>query len=514
MQVLVSTKHKMLGAPMTTQLQNLFPHARRIPDTELLAIPHEFAATKMLRNLGFEVPAPVLTQYDWAGGKPFEVQKKTVAMLTTERRAYVLSGFGTGKTKAALWAFDALRQQGHAQRMLVVAPLSTLTFVWAREVLATVPHLKVAILHGARDDRLDRLKDGEADIYVVNHDGLKIIAGHLPARRDINVLCIDELAVYRNWNKRTKLMKAMAARFDWAWGLTGSPTPNAPTDVWGQAMILTPDRVNSRWTHYRDELMLKVGNGFKYVPKKDATENAFKALQPSVRFTLDEVTELPDMVERTVQVGLGPKQGKAYEDLRKHTRALVATHEINAANAGVVLMKLLQVSSGWVYKSDKSVVELDGGLRLQALEDLIASTDRKVIVFAPFKHTLHGIHKHLEAAKYDVAPYIDGDVTQSERNRIFSAFQNTPTYKVLPAHPGTMSHGLTLTTADTIIWYAPISSNETFEQANARIRRVGQRHRQQILMLQATPVEKRVYDILQNKQDLQDKLLELFEGNS
>jgi SNF2 family DNA or RNA helicase len=511
MQVLVSAKHQMVAVPVTAQLENLFPHAKR-PSAELLAMPHTFDVTKMLRNLGYEVPAPVLSQYDWCGGKPFEVQKKTVAVLTTEKRAYVLSGFGTGKTKCALWAFDALRGQGRAQRMLVIAPLSTLSFVWAREVLQTTPHLKVAILHGTREQRLERLADMDVDIYVINHDGVSIIASHLPARHDINVLTIDELATYRNWNKRTKTMKALAFRFEWAWGMTGSPTPNAPTDVWGQAQILTPERVNSRWTHYRDELMIKIGNGFKYAPKKDATEQAFKALQPSVRFTLDEVVELPDMVERTVQVGMGPKQSKAYEDLRKHTRALVAAHEITAANAGVVLMKLLQVSSGWVYTSDKRIVELDGGLRLQALEDLIASTDRKVIVFAPFKHTLHGIHKHLAGAGYDVAPYIDGDVLQTERNRIFSRFQNTPSYKVLPAHPGTMAHGLTLTAADTIIWFAPISSNETFEQANARIRRVGQRHRQQILMLEATPVEKRVYQILQNKQDLQDKLLEMFEG--
>ena len=115
---------------------------------------------------------------------------------------------------------------------------------------------------------------------------------------------------------------------------------------------------------------------------------------------------------------------------------------------------------------------------------------------------------------YDVAPPIDGDVPQHQRNTIFSTFQNTANYRILPAHPGTMAHGLTLTSADTIIWYAPISSNETFEQANARIRRVGQRHRQQILMLQATAAERRVYQILQSKQDLQDKLLELFEENS
>ena len=205
-----SAKHRMVGVPVTPQLMNLFPSARQL-SPDLMAIPHTLDVVKMLRNLGFDVPAPVLTQYDWAGGAPFEVQKKTVAMLTTEKRAYVLSGFGTGKTKAALWAFDALRQQGRANKMLVVAPLSTLSFVWAREVLQTVPHLKVAILHGERETRLERLADVDADIYVINHDGVKIIAPFLPSRPDINVLCIDELATYRNWNKRTKLMRAPTA---------------------------------------------------------------------------------------------------------------------------------------------------------------------------------------------------------------------------------------------------------------------------------------------------------------
>ena len=126
-------------------------------------------------------------------------------------------------------------------------------------------------------------------------------------------------------------------------------------------------------------------------------------------------------------------------------------------------------------------------MRLQALEDLIASTDRKVIVFAPFKHTLHGIHKHLIAEGYDVAPPIDGDVPQHQRNTIFGMFQNTANYRIPPAHPGTMAHGLMLTSADTIyLVRLDFVERDVWSRPTPRIRLVGQRHRQQILMLQAT----------------------------
>ena len=324
MQVLVSAKIEDGRRPADAAAQNLFPTPTMCPTLSCWRSRTTFDITKMLRNLGFEVPAPVLTQYDWAGGKPFEVQKKTVAMLTTERRAYVLSGFGTGKTKAALWAFDALRLAG------------------SRDENAggrAVEHADLRLGPGSPGDRAApesrhparrarrpaRAAQGQTRPTSTSSTmtGSRSSRRTCPRRRDINVLCIDELAVYRNWNKRTKLMKAMAARFEWAWGMTGSPTPNGPVGRVGPGDDPDARSRQLAMDALRDELMLKVGNGFKYVPKKDATENAFKALQPSVRFTLDEVTELPDIVERTVQVGLGPKQQKAYED---HAQAHARTH--------------------------------------------------------------------------------------------------------------------------------------------------------------------------------------------
>jgi SNF2 family DNA or RNA helicase len=77
-----------------------------------------------------------------------------------------------------------------------------------------------------------------------------------------------------------------------------------------------------------------------------------------------------------------------------------------------------------------------------------------------------------------------------------------------------MSHGLTLTAADTIIWAAPITSLEIFLQANARIRRVGQKHKQQVIMLQGSDVEKKAYARLRSKEKVQNLLLEMFEEAS
>jgi SNF2 family DNA or RNA helicase len=132
-----------------------------------------------------------------------------------------------------------------------------------------------------------------------------------------------------------------------------------------------------------------------------------------------------------------------------------------------------------------------------------------VIVFVPYTHALDGVSKRLteESIEHGV---VSGKTSRREREKLFGLFQNTDRIKVLAAHPATMSHGLTLTAADTIVWFAPYTSLETYEQANARIRRVGQKHKQQILMFQGTPAERKVYARLRAKKKVQDKILDLF----
>ena len=511
MTIHISPKHKAIGVPLRPDLANLFPSAKQVTleGRSMLIVRHGGDETRLLRNMGFDVPTPILSHYDWEGGTPFDVQKKTSAMLTMNKRAYVLNGMGTGKTKASLWSWRYLNRRGEAGKLLVVAPLSTLNFTWAREVFQTLPGVKVQVLHGTKQKRLQRLSDPEADVYIINHDGLAVIADALAQRPDIDTCVLDELAVYRNGTAaRTKITRKVIANMQWVWGMTGSPTPNAPTDAWAQCTLITPTTVPMYFNRFRDEVMYKVTQ-FKWAPKQGALDKVLEVMQPAVRFTLDDVVELPDLVERTVDIEMGPKQAKVYKQMEEQAHIMVQSKEITAMNAGAVLNKLLQISTGYVYTREGDVVTLDNDERLTALVDAINSTDRKVIVFVPFVHALEGIEKRLTSEGYDVRT-VSGATGRREREEAFNLFQNTSAVKVLVAHPQCMAHGLTLTAADTIIWFAPMPNLEIFEQANARIRRIGQKHKQQVLMFSATKAEQKMYAKLRAKQKVQNMLLEMF----
>ena len=508
--VQVSSKHKLIGVPTVPAVTNLFPNAKLLNGYTL--VDHKPAESFMLRKMGYDVPSPILTNYDWphpANQPPFEAQLKTSAMLTMNNRAYVLNGMGTGKTRAALWAWDYLNNNDLAGKLLVVAPLSTLKFTWAREIFATLPHRVCSVLHGSRVKRMEALNK-KADIYIINHDGIKVMLDQLNVRVDINTIVLDELAVYRNGqSQRTKTMRILAKRFEWVWGMTGAPIPTLPTDSWAQASIVTPNTVPKYFKGFRDELMIRL-NQFKWIPKPDAPAKAFSVLQPAVRFTLDDVVELPEAVYRTMDIELGPTQAKVYKELATHCYVALQRGEITAANAGAVMNKLMQVSVGWVYTADGTTAALDNDKRIEALIDVVLASEGKKMVFVPFKHALAGISHALKNEGIDHA-VVSGDTSANERGEVFNLFQNTSKYQVLAAHPQCLAHGLTLTAADTIIWFSPVTSLEIYDQANMRIRRVGQKHKQLYLHFQGTPVERRIYQMLQNKQNIQGELLSLFE---
>ncbi|MDE4913482.1 DEAD/DEAH box helicase [Methylobacterium sp. 092160098-2] len=516
----VAEKHRVLAVPAIPAVLAQFPSAKVVDfHGQSALIPHTFRDTRLLRAMGFEVPAPVLYHYDWPhppGQPPFEAQRKTVAMLTTNQRGYVLNDKGTGKTRCGLWAFDYLKKAGLAKKLLVVAPLSTLHFTWGRSVFEMVPHLSHVVVHGDKKKR-QKLLAQDHDIYIINHHGLTVVLDELVARTDIDCVLIDELTAFRTFNTTlNKAARKLVAGKPFAWGMTGSPTPESPVDAYGQCMVLTPDTVPRRFSHFRDMTMTKITQ-FKYVARPDAKDTVLRAMQPAVRFTLEDVTELPDVVVQPVKIGMGKKQTETYEALRKEACAQVGTGEITAANAGAVLNKMLQVSIGYVYAkeegaTERHVIALDNEERLERLIQDIGESSRKVIVFAPFTHALRGISEHLTKNKIEHAS-VDGSTPSAERDKVFGLFQNTDKFKAIVAHPKCMSHGVTLTAADTIIWFGPIDSHETFDQANARIRRVSQRFKQLVLLYQGSKAEETSYKRLNNKQTMQDGVLALFAQN-
>jgi len=508
-EVMISAEHRLMVVPYDAKLLNLFPGARKLGETHV-AIPHGPDETRVMRNLGFMAPAPIHAHYNWPGTPPFKAQRTTAALLSVEPRAYVLSGLGTGKTRSCLYAFDFLKQQGVVSKMLVVAPLSTLNFTWRREIFQTFPHLRVIVLYGTKAKRLKLLAE-DADIYVINHDGIKVLEDELP-QVGIDIWCFDELTAFRNATAaRSRVAQKLTRNASRVWGLTGTPMPKEPTDTFGQMRLITPDTSPKSFQHFRTTTMLQV-NQFKWVAKPGSTEYVYGLMQPSVRFSLKDCVDMPPQIEVNREVQIGPEASQLYANMVKDMTTMVKNHEVTALNAGVLRGKLLQIASGIVYDKYHNPVVIAGGNRFDTLMELLEQTDRPALVFCPWRSLVEATNTQLKAAGV-ITEMVYGDTPARERDRIFSEVQREGTkLQAVVAHPGTMSHGLNLYNADTIIWMTLIDNLETYLQANARIQRPGQTASvTRICHLYGTKIEEIVLNRLRTRRSMQDALLELFE---
>lgn len=494
------------------KILNVIPSAKKfsVKKVPYVAVPHKITETRLLRNLGYNAPAPIGVAYDWPGRyQPFDAQREAAAFLTMNERAFNLSELGTGKSLASLWAYDYLRSVGQVNKVLVISPLSTLERTWADEVFHHFPHLECAVLHGSRDKRI-KLLNTDVDVYVVNHDGVQIIEPHIKNRTDIDLVIVDEIAqAARNagtdrWKAINKVINKHSKPRS-CWGMTGTPTPNAPTDAWAQCRLIVPEKVPPYFNRFKGEVMKQLSQ-FTWVPKPEATEKVHEAMQPAVRFTRDECVDLPPLMYETRQVGLTKEQGKAYKEMVNKLRTEADEGEITAVNEAVKMAKLVQIACGVVYANDGTEVTIPSNPRVEETREIVRQAEGKVIVFVPFVSSVNMVAEEL--AKDFSVEVIHGGVKKQERDRIFGAFQKSKDPKVIVAQPAAMSHGLTLTSASTIVWYSCVTSNEVFEQANGRINRPGQKMNNFIIMLEGTPVEKRIYSRLRNKQKMQGALLD------
>lgn len=510
--MIYSRQHKALVVPYSGELAALIPKAKSLffDGEKKLVLPHTDDAVRVLKNVGYRPPPPILLHYDWNRSKPFDAQRDTAAMLSTRSRAYVLSDMGTGKTRAALFAADWLMKDRTIKAALIVAPLSTLTVTWAREIIRVFPHRRAVVLHGSRAKRLAMLNQ-PADFYIINHDGVRVIEKEIVKRRDIDLVILDELAVYRTY-KTTRWLSALeiVRNRKYVWGMTGSPTPNEPLDAWAQCRLITPERVPHYQKQFKNEVMVQVSQ-FKWLARPTANTIVRKAMSPSVRFKRSDCMDLPPVVHMTHEATMSTKQKHIYDALMKKFRAEFAEGTITPANEGVRVSKLLQVCSGFAYTDKTGAVRLDPKDRLQLLSDIVTQTEAKVLVFCPFIELVDMVAEHLR--KRWTVECVTGQTSTRERDRIFTEFQASPLgAKGIVAHPQTMSHGLTLTEANTIIWFSPHHSAEIYEQANARISRPGQTRSQFIVHIESSPIERRVYKRLEKRLSTQGLLLDMFNG--
>lgn len=489
------------------ELHAVLPHGKlfSIAQGKVLAVPHTSDEVKVLRNLGIDVDAAIMHEYDWCGGKPFGTQTLTAAFITQNPRCFVTSGMGVGKTAALLYAYDYLRSKGSANKLLVVAPLSTLNPTWRREVMLRTPHLSLQVVRGTKAQRL-KILSLPADIYVINHDGVGVVMEELSKRLDIDMVVLDELTAFKNARAvRSKNIQRLCANKRRVVGLTGTPVSNDIMDAYGQMKAVLGGAVKGTFTGLREQLCVRSGP-YKWVPRPTAAETLAKMYQPNIRFTRDDTYDLPPCSVITREADLTTAQEELLAELRKEGAAKLADGTIRGINEAALLSKMLQVVLGGVYGDGNRIIKIDATPRYNELMEILEQLDGKAIIFTPFKESVRQL-KDVVAAKYNIG-VITGDVTSTERDEIFAQFQGGR-LDHLVAHPQTMSHGLTLTEAATVIWFGPPNSLETYDQANARITRMGQKNNQLIVHLVASKLERRIYSRLERKASMQDIVLDL-----
>lgn len=453
-------------------------------------------------------PSPITKEYSWPGvHKPFAHQITTAQFLSAHRRAYCLSEAGTGKTSAVIWAADYLMNKGKVRRMLVVCPLSIMQTAWEQDFFKTAMHRTIGIAHGTAEKRRKVFAEN-TDVVIINYDGIEVVQKEI-MEGGFDLIVVDEANyVKTTTTKRWKSLNKVLTKDTWLWLMTGTPAAQSPADAYGLAKLVNPASVPRYAGTFKDQVMQKISQ-FTWVPRPQAQDIVYRTLQPAIRFTKDECLDLPSVLYTTREVELTAQQKKYYSQLKKEMYVQAAGQDITVVNAGVMMTKLLQVSAGSIYSDNQQVVEFDISNRMNVLKEIILEASHKVIVFAPFRHSIDTIMRELNKEGI-TCEAINGDVSMNKRTDIFKRFQETPNPRVLVIQPQAASHGVTLHAANVAVFWSPVMSVETYIQCCARIDRAGQKNHMTIVHIQGSAVEKRIYHMLQNKIDIHTKLVDLY----
>jgi len=483
------------------------------PGLHEIAIYFGLDEARVLRNLGVKnAPSPITVRYDWPGRyKPFAHQIDTASFLTLNRRAFVFSEPGTGKTLSALWAADYLMKLGEVRRVLVLCPLSIMHSAWMRDIGNSIIHRTAAVAHHTMAGRRVEVIKKDYEFVILNYDGLNILTDTINKDDRFDLVIVDEASHYKNVNtQRWKALNRILKPTTLLWMMTGTPAAQSPLDAYGLAKLVNPAGVPKFYASWRDKVMSRITN-FKWAAKDTAPADVYSALQPAIRYTKEECLDLPPVITITREVELTAQQKKYYKLLKEHLLVQAAGETITAVNAAASINKLMQISAGASYTDTHEVIEFDCSPRLAVLLEIVNDTDRKVVVFAPYRHSIETISKHLTDSGIS-NEQINGDVPASKRTLIFKKFQETPNPRVLVIQPQAAAHGVTLTAADTVVFWGPVMSVETYVQCCARADRVGQDSTKVLVVhIQGSEIERKMFAKLQSRVAEHNLLVDLYK---
>lgn len=438
-------------------------------------------------------------------------QKEALHFLSDRDSGGLFFEMGLGKTVVALehLANLALRS-AKPFPCLIVAPLSVL-MVWQKEVEKFGYPFKVKLLLGSRQDRINTLAE-EADIYLINYEGLRILPAQLEQKKFRTILLDEAHRIKERSSIQTSIILKLGALCPYRYILTGTPITKSPEDVWTQIQFLQPGYLGnffsfrSKYIEYK-KITVRAPGGKRTFNKpyrfKHLKELEGKLSQVALRKTKAECLDLPKKVYSTLYCEMSEEQKKHYFTLKNSLATLINNHQYNVSTAATLLQKLQQVCNGFIYDELKQPIFFDDG-KLEVLKDLLSDLEgQKSIVFAWFQADVDRLYQELSKT-HKVLLY-EGSAVQ--RSTIEKEFQETEEPVVFLAQIERAKEGITLTAASNVIYYGNSWSHATRVQSEDRAHRKGQTKTVVYYdLVYPNAADEMVKDALHYKADIADKI--------
>lgn len=438
--------------------------------------------------------------------QPHEYQNRATQFIIDNRYCALFLDMGLGKTVSTLTAIDVLKNDYlEIDKVLVIAPKSVALNTWSGET-AKWDHLRKLRISVAMGTAAQRTKaiERDADIYVTNRDNVKWIVDYFKKEPwPFDTVVLDESSSFKNpSSQRFKALRKIRPQLRRVIELTGTPSPNGLMDLWPQIWLLDMgERLGRTLGSYRSEFFTAGRrNGavvYDWIARPGARQRISKRLADiSMSMQASDYLDMPDVIDGGLTLALPPDEMRDYQAFQKEQLMQLDNTDIEAVTAAALTNKLLQYTGGALYDDQHNWHEVSTA-KLEALQDIVESTDESVLIYYQYQSEKDRILKMLPDA-----------VTFTGEPKLLESW-NAGKIRLMLAHPASVAYGLNMQAGGHIIvWYTPTWNLELYMQANARLHRQGQTKPVVIYhLIAAGTIDERVMQALNCKNGSQAALL-------
>lgn len=404
----------------------------------------------------------------------------------------IFSDTGTGKT------IMGLEIASHYNKSLILCPLSVIETAWIDDCHKFYPDKKIVNVWGNSKDYRLKMLNQPADFYVMNYESFKIIYDDI-RKAKFDCVIVDESSVMKNMSSQiTSTLLDFATIVPHRFVLSGCPTPNHNSEIFPQMKFVDANLFGNNYYGFLARYFHQDMSNPHYWYQTDEDKDRYYARlsEKSIFLKKEDCVDLPEKIFEVRKFDLSDAQRRHYNEVIEDIKSNI--NQWSKFEFTAKLMKLREITNGFVIGKDNSVLEFDNNKEKLLDEVLSELKNKQVIVWCQFQHEIDTLSKKFGG--------VGVTSKTKDRDSIIRRFKDGE-INLLFTHPKLIGKGLTFTKCTYNIYDSLSYSYEEFKQSQDRIHRIGQNSKCTYIILQAkNSIEEKMYDCMQRKGNAVDEL--------